>query len=162
MASATEHEFPLATENYFPVDGVGDGDDPGAANHGVDSDAGASGESGGMKISEEALIAIIVVVSVIAVLGVSMAILFYIAKKREWKMRQKLRQSARKVVNAITPRRTEFPKEVKDTMAKAGRGRKLPDDVPPTPRLRPEDVEKGLAVSVKVEGGKPKKKWGRK
>lgn len=87
-----------------------------------------------------------------------MAILFYIAKKREWKMREKMRQSARKVVNALTPRRSEFPREVKaSSMPRHARGRKLSDDVPPTPRLRPEDIEKGMQVNAKVEA--KKKTW---
>ena len=91
----------------------------------------------------------------------STAVLFYVAKKREWKMREKFRQSARKVVNALTPRRSEFPKEVKNSVPKGSkRGIRL-DDVPPTPRLRPEDVEKGLAVEISSKGGH-KKKWGRK
>jgi hypothetical protein len=47
----------------------------------------------------------------------------------------------------LTPRRSEFPKSVKQS----GRRSRL-DDVPPTPRIRPEylDLEKGL--------DKPKKK----
>jgi hypothetical protein len=54
----------------------------------------------------------------------------------------------------LTPRRSEFPKSVKESG-----GRSRLDDVPPTPRIRPEylDLEKGL--------DKPKKKranFGRK
>lgn len=110
-----------------------------------------------MYLPQGALIAIIVIAAVIALVGIGMAILFYVAKKREWKMREKLRQSARKVVNALTPRRSEFPKEVRN----AHRGRKgiRLDDVPPTPRLTPEDIEKGLSVNISSEGRK--KKWGR-
>ncbi|ROT36268.1 hypothetical protein SODALDRAFT_335344 [Sodiomyces alkalinus F11] len=152
MATATEHEFPLATENHF--------EDGGGANHGVDSEAGASGSSpGAVNLSEDAIIAIIVVVSVFAVLGIGMAVLFYVAKKREWKIRENIRKSARKVVIAMTPRRSEFPKELKDSMPKSKRGhRKLSDDVPPTPRLGPEDLEKGIPAEVR---GKKTKKWGR-
>lgn len=62
MTTPNEDEFPLATENYFP--------DGGGPVHGVDSDAGASGSSsGGLNLSREAVIAISVVVSVVAVLG---------------------------------------------------------------------------------------------
>ena len=89
-----------------------------------------------------------------------MAVLFYFAKKREWKIRESIRKSARKVVTALTPRRTEFPKSVKESQSRSRshRGRTRMDDVPPTPRLRPEDLEKGLKVEVKrKEGG-----WGRK
>jgi hypothetical protein len=49
------------------------------------------------------------------------------------------------VVTVLTPRRSEFPKSVKE-------GRSRLDDVPPTPRIKPEylDLEKGV--------DKPKKK----
>ncbi|CRK09738.1 hypothetical protein HYQ45_015191 [Verticillium longisporum] len=160
MASQTSHDFPLATENYYNGDGASGQENSGAADHAVDSEAGASGDSpGAISISEEALIAIIVVVSIIAALGIGMAVLFYVAKKREWKIRENLRRSARKVVTALTPRRTEFPKEVKDSLGRSRRGRTKLDDVPPTPRLRPEDLEKGMAIELQL---KDKKKWGRK
>lgn len=70
MASQTSHDFPLATEDYYNGDGASGQENSGAADHAVDSEAGASGDSSGaISISEEALIAIIVVVSIIAALG---------------------------------------------------------------------------------------------
>lgn len=92
-------------------------------------------------------------------LPVTTGTLFFIAKKREWTMRETLRRSARKVKTALTPRRTEFPSSVKDPEARHSRRghRKLSDDVPPTPRLRPEDVEKGLGkgkLGIKIKGHK--------
>jgi hypothetical protein len=108
------------------------------------------------------LIAIIVVVSVVAVLGVTTGVLFYLAKKREWKIRENIRRSARKVVSALTPRRSEFPRSVKES-GRSSRGRVRLDDVPPTPRLRPEDIEKGLAQSeVRIGSAGRGKKWLRK
>lgn len=74
-----------------------------------------------------------------------------IAKRREWTIKETIRRSAKKVATALTPRRTEFPDWVKDSDSMASsksskRGRpQINNDVPPTPRLRPEDVEKGLA-----------------
>lgn len=73
--------------------------------------------------------------------AVASAVLFYLAKKREWKVRENIRKSARRVVTALTPRRSEFPKSVKNG-TRGGRGVRI-DDVPPTPRL-PKDLEKGL------------------
>ena len=73
--------------------------------------------------------------------SVASAVLFYLAKKREWKVRESIRRSARRVVTALTPRRSEFLKSVKDG-PRGGRGVRI-DDVPPTPRL-PKDLEKGL------------------
>ena len=94
-----------------------------------------------------------------------MGALFYIAKKREWTIKETIRRSAKKVVTALTPRRTEFPDSVKDadstTSSKASRRarHKTDVDVPPTPRLRPEDVEKGLA---QAEAKGKKRNWSRK
>lgn len=79
------------------------------------------------------------------------ATLFYIAKKNEWKVRETIRKSARKVVTALTPRRTEFPSSVKNGPIKSRAGRARIDDVPPTPRLKPEDLEKGLVAEVNVK-----------
>ncbi|KAI0102985.1 hypothetical protein GGR51DRAFT_525246 [Nemania sp. FL0031] len=139
MATSTA-DFPLSTEDPIPGSSG-----PGGA---VDDAAGAAGSSpGAVQLSHGALIAIIVVVAVVVVLGISTAILFYLAKKREWKVRESIRRSARKVVTALTPRRSEFPKSVKDSAGRSSRGRVRLDDVPPTPKLRPEDIEKGLAKS---------------
>lgn len=160
----------MADTADFPLTGDGSQDRGGGA---VDSDAGAAGpSSGGMVLSQGAMIAIIIVVVVVALLGsesppqphqprppsppakltttpptVASSVLFFVAKKREWTMKETLRRSARKVVTALTPRRSEFPRSVKESG-----GRSRLDDVPPTPRIRPEylDLEKGA--------GKPKKK----
>jgi hypothetical protein len=80
---------------------------------------------------------------------VASIILFYVAKKREWTMRETLRRSAKKVVTALTPRRSEFPRSVKDESPARSRGgpKSKYDDVPPTPRLKPEDVEKGMRAT---------------
>ncbi|EGS19912.1 uncharacterized protein CTHT_0044050 [Thermochaetoides thermophila DSM 1495] len=132
--------FPLATEtsnSVFSWDVV-DG-----------SAAGASGSSsGGIHISRGALIAIIVIVIVVASFGIATSILFYIAKRREWTVKETLRRSAKKVVDALTPRRTEFPKSVKESM---GRG-----DVPPTPRIKPEYFDEDVEKGIEKEGDKKK------
>lgn len=96
---------------------------------------------------------------------VASAVLFYLAKKKEWKVRESIRRSARKVVTALTPRRSEFPRSVKES-GKTSRGRVRLDDVPPTPRLKPEDIEKGLAFKPSIrhspEGRSLRNKWARK
>ncbi|SPO04866.1 uncharacterized protein DNG_07551 [Cephalotrichum gorgonifer] len=112
------------------------------------TEAGASGQDSGGGISQGAIIAIIVVVVTVSVIGAASAILFYVAKKREWKVRENIRKSARKVVTALTPRRAEFPRELKDGGPRSKRRGRM-DDVPPTPKLRPEDLEKGLSFGSK-------------
>jgi hypothetical protein len=137
--------FPLATETPFPND-----DDMNSV------DDGASGPSSydGAHISTGALVAILVIVAVVAIIGISTAILFFVAKKREWTVRETLRRSARRVVTALTPRsRSEFPRELKDD-----------HPVPPTPRIRPEDLEKGMAQAQAKKLSEAQKKlraWGR-
>ncbi|ROW06628.1 hypothetical protein VPNG_06701 [Cytospora leucostoma] len=154
MATTTSSSFPLATLD--PYTG-GDGSTAGTANAGSngtpDDDAGASGASGGktFDMSTGALVAIIVIVVIVALLGIASATIFYLAKKREWKVRETIRRSAKKVVMALTPRRTEFPRSVKEGSIKSRSGRVRMTDVPPTPRLKPEDLEKGIAVKVDVK-----------
>lgn len=135
---------------------------------GTGTEAGASGDSSknSMSISTGGLIAIIVVVVVVTIIGskcrepflcdrfrifadsstpVSTATLFFIAKKREWKVRETLRRSARKVAAALTPRRTEFPDSVKGRSGPSRQGR--PSRFASKEnmlRSSSEDVEKGL------------------
>ncbi|KAI1737435.1 hypothetical protein F4680DRAFT_214219 [Xylaria scruposa] len=155
MATNTA-DFPLATDDPYPGSSVPAG--------GVDSAAGAAGSSpGAVQLSHGALIAIIVVVAGVVVLGISTAVLFYLAKKREWKVRESIRRSARKVVTALTPRRSEFPRSVKESSGRSSRGRVRLEDVPPTPKLRPEDVEKGLAKAGFRQVSEARgKKWTKK
>ncbi|KAI6091634.1 hypothetical protein F4821DRAFT_188909 [Hypoxylon rubiginosum] len=158
MATSTSDSFPLATDE--PYNAGGDSGPGSISSDGsIDDSAGASGSSPGVvQISHGAIVAIIVVVAVVCVLGISTAVLFYLAKKREWKVRESIRRSARKVVTALTPRRSEFPKSVKES-----RGRVRLDDVPPTPKLRQEDIEKGLAQSsIRQSPEGRSKKWTRK
>jgi hypothetical protein len=134
---------------------------------GSGTEAGASGSSDGYGISTGGLIAIVVVVVVVAILGsecrrmchgdqakltriATMGALFFIAKKREWTMKETLRRSARKVKTALTPRRAEFPSHLKDPEDPSSRWRQHTrlEDVPPTPGLRPEDLEKGRTKTV--------------
>jgi hypothetical protein len=151
IMSQTTDPFPLASEVYNDAPSADTG-----------TDAGAAGDSSGnsISISQGGMIAIVIVVVVVSLVGISTAALFFIAKKREWTMRETLRKSARKVVTALTPRRTEFPSSVKDGPIPTHRNRtRIEDDVPPTPRIRPEDLEKGLA---QAKAKRKEKKWTRK
>ncbi|KAH7319770.1 hypothetical protein B0I35DRAFT_478090 [Stachybotrys elegans] len=155
---SSSNDFPLAGESDLFDGDAGGTTAPGV---GVGSDAGASGDSSSnsVNIPTGGLVAIIIVVVAVAILGASTAALFYIAKKREWTIKETIRRSAKKVVTVLTPRRTEFPDYLKDGRPSSRRARaRIADDVPPTPRLRPEDIEKGLA---NAEAQSKKHRWGR-
>ncbi|GAB1315743.1 Transmembrane protein [Madurella fahalii] len=166
MATATTSTsvyFPLATEDpYTGHPGPGAFDD------------GASGTAtGGLVLSQGAIIAIIVVVIVVALFGIASSVLFFVAKKREWTVKETIRRSARKVVTVLTPRRSEFPRSVKESVGGrgggsgggggGGAGRVRLDDVPPTPKIKPEhlDLEKGFDGGHKL-GKKPRANFSRK
>ncbi|KAJ9614180.1 hypothetical protein H2200_002316 [Cladophialophora chaetospira] len=80
------------------------------------TDAGAEGpDTGSVNLSRGATIAISVVVSVVVILGGTMAVLFFLAKKRQWTMKETIRRSARKVTNVakavvtpLTPKKMTF------------------------------------------------------
>ncbi|PHH62510.1 hypothetical protein CDD81_7083 [Ophiocordyceps australis] len=120
-------------------------------------EAGASGDSSSaMTISTGGIIAIVVVVIGVTLIGVTTATLFFMAKRREWKVREKMRKSARKIVTALTPRRAEFPASAKKTRSTPGwNSTKIPHEVPPTPSFMHRDVEKAAgknhATSVAVD-----------
>ncbi|KAI9702745.1 MAG: hypothetical protein M1836_007959 [Candelina mexicana] len=68
------------------------------------SNAGASGTNTGfVGVSSGAQTAIIIVVVLVAVGGIASAILFYLAKKRQWKVRQTIRRSARRLTGTFKP-----------------------------------------------------------
>ncbi|KFH46358.1 hypothetical protein ACRE_027720 [Hapsidospora chrysogenum ATCC 11550] len=143
----------ILPRNDLPDDMAGDAG--GTTAPGVESgtEGGALGGSGSaVSMSTGGLVAIVVVVVVVAILGIVTGTLFFVAKKREWTMKETLRRSARKVKTALTPRRAEFPSSVKDpqhSSTRRGRAR-IPDDVPPTPKWRSGDVEKGQS-STRIE-----------
>lgn len=146
----------------------------------VDSDAGAAGpSSGSIQISTGALVAVIVGVVCVVIFGsmlqkdlsvisfadhgiVVTSVLFYLAKKRSWEIRKTIRRSAKKVVTALTPRRSTLPKDINQKRpSRAGMARI--DEEPPTPG-RSMDLEKGNSKLSSFELQQPPKgsKWAKK
>ncbi|KAL4964610.1 uncharacterized protein BDV14DRAFT_200664 [Aspergillus stella-maris] len=110
--------------------------------------AGASGKSGGGGMSNGGMIALCVIVGVVVVVGFTSAALFYVAKKRQWAMREKLRRSAKQVARAIkTPLTPRFPRSQRPPTA--GRDRRERDrELPMTkPRQKPTDEEKAAIIT---------------
>ncbi|KAE8453522.1 hypothetical protein EG329_010383 [Mollisiaceae sp. DMI_Dod_QoI] len=125
-----------------------------------DSDAGASGsDTSSISISRGAVIAIIVCASFVCIFGAVSGVLYYLAKKRDWKIRESIRRSARRVATALTPRSARFPRDVHSR-----RGLAKIDEVPNTPRNRSADVEKANTKQMSFELTEPpkKSKWPRK
>jgi len=146
-----------------PGDGPSAGDVGSTAGAG-DSEAGASGgSSGGFTLSRGGLIAIIVCISVVVLLGIISSVLFYLAKKRSWEVRKTIRKSARKVADALTPRRSTFPKDVQRPK-KGTRGLSRIEEIPNTPKAKTTDIEKGDSKMSSFEMGEPPKKsaWSKK
>ncbi|KAF2259484.1 hypothetical protein CC78DRAFT_548258 [Lojkania enalia] len=104
------------------------------------SDAGAAGTSkGAFTLSSGGLAAIITVAVVVAVLGIASAVLFWLAKKRQWDVRQSLRRASRRLTG-----RSTSDAAVKRQNRRTG----VRLNSPPAPNSRRErDVEKGLPVS---------------
>jgi hypothetical protein len=146
----------------------------------IDSDAGAAGpSSGSINISTGALVAIIVVVSVVVIGGsrsqeVSVAarlanwrtvvssVLFYIAKKRSWEVRKTIRRSAKKVVTALTPRRSTFPNDVRQKRPSRSGMARIEEEQPASKQSF--ELEKGNSGLSSFELQQPPKgsKWAKK
>lgn len=148
-----------------PGAGPSAGDAGSSASSGTgDSEAGASGSSSGsITLSRGGIIAIIVVVVCVVLFGIISSILFYLAKKRSWEVRKTIRKSARRVATALTPRRSTFPRDVQK-VKRSSRGLTKIDEVPPTPRMRSGDIEKGNSKMSSFEMSEPPKqsKWAKK
>ncbi|KKK17547.1 hypothetical protein P175DRAFT_0502205 [Aspergillus ochraceoroseus IBT 24754] len=123
----------------------GDTDDPNVA--------GASGpDSGSGGISTAGIIALGVIAGVVVVLGISSAALFYVAKKRQWAMREALRRSARTVVKAVmTPLTPRFPKSARSTRPPTRDREEEDNELRRTERRyrNPLDPEKDAVVTAK-------------
>jgi hypothetical protein len=142
--------------------------------------AGASGPSSGGGMSTGGMIALCVIVGVVVIIGcmcpnlvalkarlnanyilpiVSSAALFYFAKKRQWKMREKIRRSARHVVQAVkTPLTPRFPRSQRPHPRDRER---IPREAARAkPQRLPTDVEKDAVVTTeeasKTLGTKPR------
>ncbi|KAF2207931.1 hypothetical protein CERZMDRAFT_101954 [Cercospora zeae-maydis SCOH1-5] len=64
----------------------------------IDADAGASGsQSGSFDLSKGGLIAIIVVVAFVAIIGVASTVLWVLAKRRQWNVRQSIKRASRRL-----------------------------------------------------------------
>ncbi|PMD54684.1 uncharacterized protein K444DRAFT_110889 [Hyaloscypha bicolor E] len=130
-----------------------------------DSDAGASGSSsGGITLSRGAIIAIIVCAVSVCILGAVSSVLWYLAKKRSWEIRASIRKSARKVVTALTPRRSTFPKDIHSKRRSSRRLSTKLDDIPGSPKEGTPDVEKGHPKMTSFVMAEPPKqpKWAKK
>ncbi|KAL1970032.1 hypothetical protein VTN77DRAFT_6437 [Rasamsonia byssochlamydoides] len=79
--------------------------------------AGAAGSESSMigPKSHDVIIILSVIVGIAVILGVSSAILFLIAKRRQWAVREAMRRSTRRVADAIkSPLTPRFPKSPRD------------------------------------------------
>ena len=120
--SAISTSSPQATSN-----------DPGGVDTPAPEDpniAGASGETQtAITLNTGDQIAIGVVVGLVAFVGISSAILFYLAKKRQWEVRATLRRSARRVTTAF-----KAATPIKPNFSRRDRG-VVRIDPPPLPTL---------------------------
>ncbi|PFH60589.1 hypothetical protein XA68_10690 [Ophiocordyceps unilateralis] len=151
--TATAASGPQATHTTYEGD-AGGGAAPGAQS-GVD--AGASGNnSGAMSLPTGGLVAIVVIVVAVCLIGATTTTLYFLTKKREWKLRERVRKSARRVASVLTPRRAQFPNSARKPGSSSLSGRSKPTDkAPPSSHTRLEDLEMGKAqaqVRNKAEG----------
>jgi hypothetical protein len=133
--------------------------------------AGASGKTEtAISLSTGDQIAIAVVVGVVVILALTSAVLFYLAKKRQWEVRASIRRSARRVTTAFkakTPVKPNFSRRDRAMVrieppqsqgGKSDRKSKRSGGILKEGRSRPErsetemrmdrDVEKGLNSSL--------------
>jgi hypothetical protein len=136
--------------------------------------AGASGSSqSAITLNTGDQIAIGVVVGLVVIIGLTSAVLFYLAKKRQWEVRASLRRSARRVTTAFkakTPIKSNFSRKDRgviriDPPSSSAQGKitdrsKRSGGILKEAKPRPEvsktarvdrDVEKGFGTQTKIE-----------
>ncbi|KAL3476307.1 hypothetical protein BJX99DRAFT_228251 [Aspergillus californicus] len=111
------------------------------------NEAGAAGPGSGGGMSSGGMIALCVIVGVVVILGFSSAALFYLAKKRQWEMREKLRRSARSVARAVkTPLTPRFPRNQRPRADR--RDREDLETLRMKTQRKPRDVEKDAVITT--------------
>ncbi|KAI5369713.1 hypothetical protein Slin15195_G005890 [Septoria linicola] len=131
----------------------------------VDSEAGASGsQAGSFSLSKGGLIAIIVVVAFVAVFGIASTVLWVLAKRRQWNIRQSIKRASRRFTGRAardaTRDRQSKRAGLQMSHIPAQRGHKGGIDV------RVKDAEKGTTnkpigdeKSTKQQSGWTEKLW---
>jgi len=103
--------------------------------------AGASGSSQtAISLNTGDIIAIGIVVGLVVILGIASAILFYLAKKRQWEVRASLRRSARRLTTAVrarTPMKANFSRRDREGIV----------------RIDPPASSKNAGLKAKRSGG---------
>ncbi|KAH8707538.1 hypothetical protein GQ44DRAFT_715764 [Phaeosphaeriaceae sp. PMI808] len=110
------------------------------------SDAGAAGtQKGAFELSSGALAAIIVVAVIVVIGGIASATLWWLAKKRQWDVRQSIRRASRR----ITGRGNTDQKKTRENRRTGIRLNSPPPGKNSKPRQE-HDLEKGLPLSNKT------------
>ncbi|KAH7119597.1 hypothetical protein B0J11DRAFT_64256 [Dendryphion nanum] len=126
-----------ATSQQSPNNGYNGGED----NPQDPDEAGAAGTSkGAFNLSKGGLVAIIVVAVLVAVIGIASAVLFWLAKKRQWDVRQSIRRASRRFTGRA---------DTSNRQNRQNRRTGVRLNSPPAPKNRTQnrDVEKGLPTS---------------
>jgi len=134
----------------------------------VDTDAGASGSSpSSFDLSTGAMIAIIVVVVVVVVFGVVSTVLYVLAKRRQWDIRQSMSRFSRrvtgrpdKVEDVRDNRKAEARKSKREGIRLESQTRDAKPKVQSQKEHKPNlvvqvrDLEKGLPITPGKKGWK--------
>ncbi|KAH8427932.1 uncharacterized protein LDX57_005635 [Aspergillus melleus] len=129
--------------------------------------AGAEGPSDdGVGVSSTGMIVLCTIVGVVVVIGVSSAALFFVAKRRQWAMRETLRRSARHVVDAVkTPLTPKFSRsQLRQPPSQSSLNpmvKKTTTDERVKNCGRDDDLEKNAVVTeVEASAGAKPRTWG--
>ncbi|RMZ91556.1 hypothetical protein DV736_g1221, partial [Chaetothyriales sp. CBS 134916] len=114
---------PQPQSNDGNGDGGGIGYDPSASGG---SDSGSSGPDTGWSLSTGATIAIGVVVGSVVIAGIVMTTLFYLSKKRQWRLRERARGSLRRVGKVIMTPRTPMKMTFSPALDRSRRNKRSP------------------------------------
>ncbi|KAF1850210.1 uncharacterized protein K460DRAFT_372525 [Cucurbitaria berberidis CBS 394.84] len=112
------------------------------------SDAGAEGaQKGAFSLSKGALAAIIVVAVIVVIGGIGSATLFWLAKKRQWDVRQSIRRASRRLTGRAT---TDVSKQNRNNRRTGIRLNSPPPGKNAGSKPKQEhDLEKGFPMSNK-------------
>lgn len=117
---------------------------------GIDTEEGASGsDAAAFRLSKGGLAAILIVVILVSLFGIASIILFIVAKRRQWTMRQTLTRASRRLTGRFTQ-----PKTPQTVSAANRRSRRtgIRMGSPPRPGVKavyPPGHKRGLVVDVK-------------
>jgi len=146
--ATSSQTYPAVTATASSASTYYEPDQPGGP--GIDTESGASGsDAAAFRLSKGGLAAILIIVILVSLFGIASIVLFIVAKRRQWTMRQTLTRASRRLTGRFTRPQTPHTASAAN---RRSRRTGIRMGSPPRPGVKavyPPGHKRGLVVDVK-------------